>query len=155
MRYTWLYKYPISKIFVLPFNSAFYKLVSCHCCKKFPQTLRLKNICSLTALAVRSSTSVLLGQQNHTSLGGSRLRIGYLPLPAFGGYQPSWDLGYSTPGTFAVDTLSPPPLRLLPLPPYYKGSYDYTGLTQIIQNNFTISRSLTLLHLQSIFRQMQ
>lgn len=106
--YTWFYKYPISKIFGLPFNRAFYKLVSCHCCNKFPQTLCLKNIYSLTVLVVRSSTSVLLGQQNHIPLGGSRLRIGYLPLPASGSYQHSWDLGYSTPGTFAVDTLSPP-----------------------------------------------
>lgn len=106
--YTWFYKYPISKIFGLPFNRAFYKLVSCLCCNKFPQTLSLKNIYSLTVLVVRTSTSVLLDQQNHTPLEGPRLRIGYLPLPAFGGYQHSLDIGYSTPGTFTVETLSPP-----------------------------------------------
>lgn len=106
IHYNWFYEYPISKIFGLPFNRAFYKLVSCGCCNKFPQTLCLKNIYSLTVLVVRSSTSFLLGQQSHTPLGGSRLRIGYLPLPTFGGYQHSLELGYSTPGTSAVDTFS-------------------------------------------------
>lgn len=106
IHYNWFYEYPISKIFGLPFNSAFYQLVSCGCCNKFPQTLWLKKNLFSYSSGGRSSTSVLLGQQNHTPLGGSRR--GYLPLSAFDGYPHSLDLGYSTPVTSAVDTLPSP-----------------------------------------------